>query len=210
MSICPPASIKRSSQERGHGRAEIGCQIGDKALKVIALYVCGQRSPDPNVQIPKGTKRTSKSCTARSIAFSSKGPPGTGKTHTIANLLGCLLAQGKTVLVTAHTTKALRVLRNKVEPSLSPLCLSVLDGGPESQAQLSHAAQAIAARLATSDAAALRREAALLRDRRSELITLAEARRHELRLARLSEIDEVVFDGVSLRPIEAAQRVRDR
>jgi very-short-patch-repair endonuclease len=145
----------------------------------------------------------------RDKAVLVQGPPGTGKTHTIANLLGCLLAQGKTVLVTAHTTKALRVLREKVDRSLQPLCLSVLDGGPESQAQLSHAAQAIAARLATSDAVALRREAALLRDRRRELIILAEARRRELREARLSEIEEIVLDGVSLRPIDAAKRVRD-
>ncbi len=49
-----------------------------------------------------------------------QGPPGTGKTHTIANLLGHLLAQGKRVLVTAQTTKALRVLREKVAPPLQP------------------------------------------------------------------------------------------
>src|SRR5256885_14646933 len=29
-----------------------------------------------------------------------QGPPGTGKTHTIGNLIGHLLAQGKSVLVT--------------------------------------------------------------------------------------------------------------
>jgi hypothetical protein len=34
-----------------------------------------------------------------------QGPPGTGKTHMIANLLGHLLAQGKSVLVTAPTPK---------------------------------------------------------------------------------------------------------
>ena len=55
-----------------------------------------------------------------------QGPPGTGKTHTIANLLGHLLAQGKRVLVTAHTPKALRVLREKVVEPLQPLCISVL------------------------------------------------------------------------------------
>lgn len=64
---------------------------------------------------------------AKSKAVLVQGPPGTGKTHTIANLLGCLLAQGKTVLVTAHTTKALRVLRDQVDDALKPLCLSVLD-----------------------------------------------------------------------------------
>jgi Cdc6-like AAA superfamily ATPase len=33
-----------------------------------------------------------------------QGPPGTGKTYTIGNLVGHLLAQGKSVLVTSHTT----------------------------------------------------------------------------------------------------------
>ncbi len=47
-----------------------------------------------------------------------QGPPGTGKTHTIANLLGHFLAQGKSVLVTSYTTKALRVLKDKVNPGL--------------------------------------------------------------------------------------------
>jgi hypothetical protein len=50
-----------------------------------------------------------------------QGPPGTGKTHTIANLLGHLLANGKSVLVTSQTTKALKVLRDKVAPELQPL-----------------------------------------------------------------------------------------
>ena len=54
-----------------------------------------------------------------------QGPPGTGKTHTIANLLGHLLSQGKTVLVTAHTPKALRVLRGQIDEAIQPLCLSV-------------------------------------------------------------------------------------
>src|SRR5439155_287417 len=50
-----------------------------------------------------------------------QGPPGTGKTHTIANLIGHLLAQGQSVLVTSHTTKALRVLRDHVVEKLRPL-----------------------------------------------------------------------------------------
>ena len=73
---------------------------------------------------------------AKSKAVLVQGPPGTGKTHTIANLLGCLLSQGKTVLVTAHATKTLRVLRRHVDESLRPLCLSVLEGDADSQARL--------------------------------------------------------------------------
>lgn len=137
-----------------------------------------------------------------------QGPPGTGKTHTIGNLLGYLLSQGKTVLVTAHTTKALRVLRRQVDEALQPLCLSVLDSDAESQAQLSRAAQDIADRLSRSDAASLRREAGLLRDKRRRLLASKEALRRQLRDARFSEVEEIVIGGEGLNPIEVARRVR--
>jgi hypothetical protein len=42
----------------------------------------------------------------RSGSVIVQGPPGTGKTHTIGNLIGHLLAQGKSILVTAQTAKA--------------------------------------------------------------------------------------------------------
>jgi len=72
-----------------------------------------------------------------------QGPPGTGKTHTIANLLGHLLAQGKRVLVTAHTPKALRVLRQKVVEPFQPLCISVLRNDKQSQEELQASVQKI-------------------------------------------------------------------
>lgn len=137
-----------------------------------------------------------------------QGPPGTGKTHTIGNLLGYLLSQGKTVLVTAHTTKALRVLRRQVDEALQPLALSVLESDAESQSQLSRAAQDIADRLSRSDAASLRREAGLLRDKRRKLLANKEALRRQLRDARFSEVEEIVIGGEGLNPIEVARRVR--
>jgi very-short-patch-repair endonuclease len=145
---------------------------------------------------------------AKSNAVLVQGPPGTGKTHTIANLIGYLLAQGKTVLVTAHTTKALRVLRGQLDEALQPLCLSVLDSDVESQAELSHAAQEIASRLSRSDAAFLRRQAALLRAERQKQLKNAAALRQQLRDARFSEIEEIVVGGEGTSPIEAAKRVK--
>ena len=56
-----------------------------------------------------------------------QGPPGTGKSHTIANLIGHLLAENKSILVTSHTSKALRVVRDHVSESLQSLCVSVLE-----------------------------------------------------------------------------------
>ena len=65
-----------------------------------------------------------------------QGPPGTGKSHTIANLIGHLLAEQKTILVTSHTSKALRVVREKVAAPLRSLCVSVLESDDDSTQQL--------------------------------------------------------------------------
>lgn len=55
------------------------------------------------------------------------GPPGTGKTHTIANLLSALLARGQRVLVTSQKAQALRVLRDKLPQEVQKLCVSMTD-----------------------------------------------------------------------------------
>jgi very-short-patch-repair endonuclease len=166
--------------------------------------------PEPDVLFNKPANTEQYAIAARLTTTKSvlvQGPPGTGKTHTIANLLGYLLSQGKTVLVTAHTTKALRVLRQQVDDALQPLALSVLDSDAESQAQLSRAAQDIADRLSCSDAASLRREAGLLRDKRRKLLDEKDSLHRRLRDARFSEVEEIVFGGEGLSPIEVARQV---
>ncbi len=85
-----------------------------------------------------------------------QGPPGTGKTHTIANLIGHFLAQGKSVLVTSHTSKALKVLREKVVKPLQPLCVSILED--DSRKQMESAIDAITERLSYVNKDQLERE----------------------------------------------------
>ena len=55
-----------------------------------------------------------------------QGPPGTGKTHSIANLICHFLAEGKKVLVTSQTDRALKVLKNKLPKEIKPLCVEIL------------------------------------------------------------------------------------
>ena len=55
-----------------------------------------------------------------------QGPPGTGKTHSIANLICHFLAQGKRILVTSQTDRALKVLKNKLPEGIKPLCVEIL------------------------------------------------------------------------------------
>ena len=55
-----------------------------------------------------------------------KGPPGTGKSHTIANLICHLLAKGERIVVTAHAPKALAVLRDLLPSDIRDLCVTAL------------------------------------------------------------------------------------
>jgi very-short-patch-repair endonuclease/Cdc6-like AAA superfamily ATPase len=133
-----------------------------------------------------------------------QGPPGTGKTHTIANLLGHLLAQGKSVLVTSHTAKALRVLRDQVVEPLQPLCVSVLD---ESSKQMESAVDAITERLASSNAEALERQAKKSQEERLALLRQLRKLREQLRDARYDEYRTLVVAGREYSPAQAAKLV---
>lgn len=136
-----------------------------------------------------------------------QGPPGTGKTHTIANLLGHLLAQGKRVLVTAHTPKALRVLRQKVVEPLQPLCISVLQNDKQSQEELQQSVRQISVRL-SQDVHLLSQDAERLKRERQRVIDQLSHARSRLLDARQDEIRGVVFGGKDIRPIDAAKRVK--
>jgi very-short-patch-repair endonuclease len=63
------------------------------------------------------------------------GPPGTGKSQTICNLVSHLVASGKTVLVTSQKDKALEVVRDKL-PKIDYLAMALLRSDQESQKAL--------------------------------------------------------------------------
>ena len=55
-----------------------------------------------------------------------KGPPGTGKSQTITNIIACALAKGKTVLFLAEKMAALNVVYNRLNKAgLSQYCLEL-------------------------------------------------------------------------------------
>ncbi len=55
----------------------------------------------------------------------AQGPSGTGKTHTIANLICYKMATGKNVLVVSRAEAALAVLKDKLSKEVQPLANSV-------------------------------------------------------------------------------------
>ncbi|MFN7066096.1 MAG: AAA domain-containing protein, partial [Aquificaceae bacterium] len=72
-----------------------------------------------------------------------QGPPGTGKSHTIANLICHFLANGKKMLITSKSPRALSVLKNMLPESLRFLCVSILGEGREEIRELEASVEGI-------------------------------------------------------------------
>src|SRR5439155_4693730 len=136
-----------------------------------------------------------------------QGPPGTGKTHTIANLIGHLLAQRQRILVTSHASKALRVVKDHVAPSLRSLCVSVLQGDDDSGKELEESITGIITYLAKTSAAKLDGEIRQIASERSELVKESDRLRHGLQEAALVEYRRIDFQGDKLLPAELARRI---
>ena len=140
-------------------------------------------------------------------SVSVQGPPGTGKTHTIGNLIGHLLAQGKTILVTAQTAKALRVVRDKVPEILRPLAVSVLGSNQDARRQLESSIGSITERLTGNTAESLLEKAHHYELERQSLLTQTKQLSHKLREALENEYHEIVVGERRFTPSDAARFV---
>lgn len=139
-----------------------------------------------------------------------KGPPGTGKSHTIANLISRFLAQGKTVLVTSQTGKALEVLRDKLPKNIRSLAVSQLQQSTRGDSVLQESIGEISSNLgerqtkfSEKKAENIRRE---LQEVREEKASLA----NEIRKYILNDSSiKIQIDGEDIKPIEAAKLVSE-
>jgi very-short-patch-repair endonuclease len=138
-----------------------------------------------------------------------QGPPGTGKTHTIGNLIGHLLAQGKSILVTAHTAKALRVVRDKVPAMLRPLAVSVLGSDQNARAQLENAVGSISERMTGDSPESLQAKAHSLEAQRKMLLRRKSELKGQLLRAVENEYREIRVAIKSYSPAEAARHLRE-
>ena len=76
-----------------------------------------------------------------------EGPPGTGKTHTIANVICAYLCKGKRVLVTSKNSAALTVLRERLPPSIRDLSVDVSASESTGMRQLQRTVERLAQRI---------------------------------------------------------------
>ncbi|WP_127503364.1 DUF4011 domain-containing protein [Actinoplanes solisilvae] len=73
--------------------------------------------PERELPLVLDADATQRACVEAAVAgqsFVLDGPPGTGKSQTIANMIGCLLHAGKRVLFVSEKAAALEVVRNRL------------------------------------------------------------------------------------------------
>ena len=87
-----------------------------------------------------------------------QGPPWTGKTHTIANVICHYLALGKRVLVTSMKDPALGVLQKQLPEEIQPLAISLLTSEREGMKQFEYAINKIASEVQGLDRHSTARE----------------------------------------------------
>ena len=137
------------------------------------------------------------------------GPPGTGKSHTIANLVAHAMACGKRVLVTARTSEAITVVREKLPKVLQPLVIASTGTDRESIEQLKAAVTHLSDEIATLDVTAAQRRRQDLEAQIADCDQIAKASDQEL--ARIARVNLKTFelDGVQLTPMLLAPRVAE-
>ncbi len=124
-----------------------------------------------------------------------QGPPGTGKTHTAAALLAHLLAQGKRVLVTAQTDRALHEVRSKLPDAIKPLAVAVVGTDRSDMADLKVAVERLSNASSDHDPKGAARS---IDERLASIDTIRRRRaeiRHRLVAARATEVGQHTYAG---------------
>ncbi|WP_018179539.1 AAA domain-containing protein [Jongsikchunia kroppenstedtii] len=138
-----------------------------------------------------------------------EGPPGTGKTHTIANLMSALLAKGQRVLVVSEKAQALHVLRDKMPEELRQLAVSITEVTKDGSQSLIESVEAIATRKATFQPRVATSEIRNLRSKRDQARAKREQTLREIWQLRESETEkhEWVSTGYSGTAAEIVRQI---
>ena len=136
------------------------------------------------------------------------GPPGTGKTHTIANTAAALIGSGKRVLITSERELPLLEVQDKLPESMQPLLLPIFGRGNVSA--LAKASAGIVEKQSTSRAPSDRVQR--IEDLRAKVEQLKEdqiALRRQLSDAAGRDSSPIEIDGTELPLKSWVQRFRE-
>lgn len=192
VEIIAPGKIEERTSEKEESFAERLASIGGESTEVLLAKEANREQ----LNIAKRIEQNN--------AVVVQGPPGTGKTHTIANLLGHFLAQGKSVLVTSFTTKALKVLKEKVSEKIQPLCVSVVD---DDKTEMLRSINGITDEMGRITSTTLKDKMKSCDEKRRAALSDICKFRQKLYSIRYKERNTLTYNGESLSPSAAANFV---
>lgn len=180
----------------------------DNQIQSIDRQLAATSGEDVDILLPLEANKEQLEIAQRIEKFNAvivQGPPGTGKSHSIANILSHFLAQGKNVLITSYTKKALSVLKDKIPKELQSLCVSLLD---DSNNDMERSIEGIANYLSKYTSRELLEKAKQLENERNSIIKNLADLRKEIFVLRNQEIQKIVYDGKGYSVIDVADFVR--
>jgi len=105
---------------RAMATQDASAQTESFSFEAISAEDIDRVAPPEDTPLVLDADSSQRACIAAAIAgqsFVMDGPPGTGKSQTIANMIGALLHAGKTVLFVSEKAAALEVVRNRLAES---------------------------------------------------------------------------------------------
>lgn len=118
-----------SETEAGTGAIESGIDTAESSISTEQLEKQIQTEDKKDLAVPlsaDSSQMTAIVGAAGGQSFVLHGPPGTGKSQTITNMIANALYQGKSVLFVAEKMAALTVVKNRLDQiGLSPFCLEL-------------------------------------------------------------------------------------
>ncbi len=138
-----------------------------------------------------------------------EGPPGTGKTHTIANVICHFLAHGKRVLVTSSGEEALRVLQEKLPEEIRSLSVALLTDEHRGMKQFERSIEDIASRVSSLQPARVTQEIQSHEQRLAELHEKIAALDHSIDELARGQLERIRHLESEVSPEELARKVLD-
>jgi superfamily I DNA and/or RNA helicase len=137
-----------------------------------------------------------------------EGPPGTGKSHTIANIIARNLAKGNKVLVTAQKSKPLEVIRGQLPEALQSLIVPQLKRSAKQDEVLQKSINDILRNFGRAETAFKQAEIDNLHQQLDKLRKQrAQINGQILEWVELDSKHEVSLEGKKYQPIQVAKRL---
>jgi len=136
------------------------------------------------------------------------GPPGTGKSHTICNIICHYLSQGKRILVTAWIGRPLSVIKDMMPEAIRPLCIILAGRDVSVLRELEASVSAMENRIVDVDIHSEEAKAKKLRNKLESIRGEIAAVRKELNDARKAETRKYILEQKPISAQELAKWLR--